>query len=59
MNDLEVSFFVGFFTCMICDVVFSICNFLIQKSLQLRAERKYMKLLKGESHETYQNDRNP
>lgn len=56
---MTVCFFAGFFTCMICDVVFSICNFLIQKSLQLRAERKYMKLLKGEVHETYQNDRNP
>ena len=52
-------FFAGFFTCMFCDVVFSICNFFIQKSLQLRAERKYMKLLKGEVHETHQNDRNP
>ena len=37
------SFFVGFFVCMVCDVVFSVCSFFISRALHYKARTKVLK----------------
>ena len=37
---MSIDFLYGFVSCMCADVVFSICNFFLQRAFKLRAERR-------------------
>ena len=40
MVDVKIAYIVGFATCMICDVLFSVTDFFIQKAFYYRELRK-------------------
>lgn len=40
MTDMEIYFLIGFATCMICDVVFSVVNMFFQRALYYKDLKK-------------------